>query len=516
MNATCLFSPRLLCTALACAWLLGCAVGPDYKRPPADTPAAYREAVPDDHQWKIAEPRPVDLSQAWWSGFGDPRLDALVAQANTANQTLRQAEAQYRQARALAQAARAGLFPTLGANASVGRAHTNTLGVQAVSNTHVANLDASWEVDLWGQVRRSIEAARDNAQASAADLAGARLTIQGELVQDYIQLRVTDVLKDLYTRTIAAYQTSLKLTQSQFRAGVATEGDVALAQVTLNAAQAQAIDLDVQRSQLEHAIAVLLGRAPAEFTLAPEAFTMRPLAVPPGLPSALLERRPDIAGAERRMAAANANIGVARAAYYPSLVLSAMGGGSSGSLANWFGPPGRVWALGAALAGTIFDGGLRNAQNDQAVAAYDAAVASYRQTVLGGLQEVEDNLSALHVLDEEVVVQDHAVEAARVAERVSLAQYRAGTASYLSVVTAQALSLSNERTAIQLRGRELAASVALIKAIGGGWHSDALAAAGRAGTPGPAASPTAELAMPAMPSPPSAAGIGGRGVPVQP
>ncbi|MGO4158024.1 efflux transporter outer membrane subunit [Cupriavidus sp. YAF13] len=475
MSAARLLSPRLLCIALASAWVGGCAVGPDYRRPPVETPAAYREAVPDDHQWKVAEPRPVDLTQAWWAGFGDARLNELVGQANAANQSLRQAEAQYRQSRALAQAARASLYPTLGAGVGVGRARTNTLGIQTVSNTHSANLDASWEIDLWGKVRRSIEAARDNAQASAADLAAARLTIQGELVQDYIQLRVTDVLKTLYARTLAAYEDSLKLTQSQFRAGVATAGDVALAQVTLNAAQAQAIDLDVQRNQLEHAIAVLLGRAPAEFTLAPEAFSMRPLAVPPGLPSALLERRPDISAAERRMAAANANIGVARSAYFPSLVLSAVGGASSGSLANWFGPPGRVWSLGAALAGTIFDGGRRNAQNDQAAAAYDGAVAAYRQTVLSGMQEVEDNLSALRVLDQEVVVQDHAVDAARVAERVSLAQYRAGTASYLSVVTAQALSLSNERTAIQLRGRELAASVALVKAIGGGWQSDALA-----------------------------------------
>jgi len=477
-------APRKLCIALACAWLAGCAVGPDYQRPPADAPAAYREATPPDHQWKIAEPRPVDLDHDWWSGFDDARLNQLVAQANAANQTLRQAEAQYRQARALAQAARAGLFPTLGAGASVGRARSSTLGMASVSNTHSASLDASWEVDLWGQVRRTIEAARDNSQASAADLAAARLTIQGELVQDYVQLRVTDVLKALFARTLTAYEASLKLTQSQFRAGVATSGDVALAQVTLESARAQAIDLDVQRTQLEHAIAVLVGRAPAEFSLPPAEFAMRPLAVPPGLPSALLERRPDIAAAERRMAAANANIGVARAAYFPSLVLSAVGGGSSGSLADWFGPPGRVWSLGAALAGTIFDGGLRNAQNDQAVAAYDGAAAAYRQTVLGGMQEVEDNLSALRVLDDEVVVQDRAVEAARTAERVSLAQYRAGTTSYLTVVTAQALSLSNERSAIQVRGRELAASVGLIKAIGGGWSSDALARADGTGASG--------------------------------
>ncbi|WP_420995499.1 efflux transporter outer membrane subunit [Cupriavidus sp. 30B13] len=471
-----------------------------------DLPAAYGEVAPADQKWKIAEPRQVDLSRDWWSSFGDTRLDELVTQANAANQTLRQAEAQYRQARAMVQAARAGLFPTVGAGVSAMRSRTDTQGTRTMATTQTGTLNASWEVDLWGQVRRTIEAARDNSQASAADLAAARLSIQGEVVQDYVQLRVTDVLKDLFARTVTADEESLKLTQSQFRAGVATSGDVALAQVTLESARAQGVDLDVQRTQLEHAIAVLIGRAPAQFSLPPAPFGMRPLVVPPGLPSALLERRPDIAGAERRMAAANANIGVARAAYYPSLVLSALGGGSGSSLASWFGPPGRVWALGATLAGTIFDGGLRNAENDQAVAAYDGAAAAYRQTVLSGLQNVEDNLSALRVLDDEVVVQDRAVDAARVAERVSLAQYRAGTTTYLTVVTAQALALSNERTAIQLRGRELAASVGLIMAIGGGWDSKALAMAdptgGTGGTntgPGTRAAPARAAASAAPP-----------------
>ncbi|QET00829.1 MULTISPECIES: efflux transporter outer membrane subunit [Cupriavidus] len=465
----------------ALAALSGCTVGPDYVKPTLSDqqlPANWREVPPPDDQWKVAQPASIDPNQDWWTAYGDVTLNGLVDAAMAANQTLRQAEASYRQARALTQQARAGLFPTLGAEVSTGRGRASSNGVPAVSNSHAALLDASWEVDLWGLVRRAVEAARDTEQATAADLAAARLAIQAEVAQDYVQLRTTDVLKDLFARTVAADEESLKLTQSQFRAGIATDADVSLAQVTLESARAQGIDLDVQRTQLEHALAVLTGHAPGAFALAQAApgtpVTMRLLAPPPGLPSTLLERRPDIAAAERRMAAANAQIGVARAAYYPQLTLSASGGGSSANLANWFIAPGRVWSLGAGLAQTIFDGGLRSGRNDQAVAAYDESAAAYRQTVLSGLQEVEDSLSALRVLDQEVVVQDRAVDAARRAERVSLAQYRAGTAQYLTVITAQQLALTNERTAITLRGRAFAASVALVKATGGGWQTDAL------------------------------------------
>ncbi|RLK44365.1 efflux transporter outer membrane subunit [Cupriavidus plantarum] len=513
-------APRTVVTAAvttialaALALLSGCTVGPDYVKPTLSDrqlPANWREQPPPDPDWKVAQPASIDAGQDWWTAYGDTTLDGLVDAAMAANQTLRQAEASYRQARALTRQARAGLFPTLGAEVSTGRSRAVSNGVPSVSNNHAALLDASWEVDLWGLVRRAVEAARDTEQATAADLAAARLSIQAEVAQDYIQLRITDVLKDLFDRTVAADEESLKLTQSQFRAGIATDADVSLAQVTLESARAQGIDLDVQRTQLEHAIAVLTGQAPGAFALArlpspqdtpagagadadtgraggaapgqapspmPAAsasFPMRLLAIPPGLPSTLLERRPDIAAAERRMAAANAEIGVARAAYYPQLTLSASGGGSSANLANWFIAPGRVWALGAGLAQTIFDGGLRSGRNDQAVAAYDQSAAAYRQTVLSGLQEVEDSLSALRVLDREVVVQDRAVDAARRAERVSLAQYRAGTAQYLSVITAQQLALTNARTAITLRGRAFAASVALVKATGGGWQSSAL------------------------------------------
>lgn len=330
---------------------------------------------------------------------------------------------------------------------------------------------------MWGGVRRAVEAGDAGTQASADDLAGARLSIQATLAQDYWQVRVLDLQRDLYAGTTAAYAKALELTQHQYAAGVVLRSDVALAQSQLKTAEAQAVDLEAQRSQLEHAIAVLTGQAPVSFSLPPlpagsaTAFQAQLPATPPGLPSELLERRPDIAGAERRVQAANANIGVAKAAFFPQLVLSASGGFNGARMASLFNTPGRVWSLGAALAQTVFDGGLRRAHSDQAVASYDAAVAQYKQTVLSGFQQVEDNLATLRVLAQESVVQADAVSASQLAERLALTQYRGGTATYLSVVTAQTLSLSNERTAAQLLGRQLAASVALIAATGGGWNA---------------------------------------------
>ncbi len=371
--------------------------------------------------------------------------------------------------------ARAAFWPQATAGISAGRARNMTNSGTKLGNTYAATLDASWEPDLWGAVRRSVQASDASAQSSAAQLAAARLSVQAALAQDYLQLRITDELKALYARTIAAFERSLKLTQSQYKAGVALRSDVALAEAQLKTAQASAIDLDTQRNQLEHAIAILTGRAPADFTLPPEpeSWQARVPDIPAGVPSQLLERRPDIASAERLAAAANARIGVARAAYYPDLILSGGLGFSSGTaaLSQWFNTPSRIWSLGAALAGTIFDGGLRSARVDEARAGFDAAVAQYKQTVLGGFQEVEDNLSNLRVLADESVAQDQAVQASRLAERLALAQYRAGTTTYLTVVTAQALTLSNARTAADLLGRRLLASVALIKATGGGWNA---------------------------------------------
>ncbi|WP_454687995.1 efflux transporter outer membrane subunit [Achromobacter aloeverae] len=458
-----------LAATLACVLALaGCAAGPDYARPAMPVPAAYGEAGP----WKTATPGRVDADGRWWTAFQDPVLDGLIAQANEANQNIALAAAQYRQARAAADAARAAFWPTAGISVSGDRARTLSNGVSRLGNAHAIGLDVSWEPDLWGAVRRSVEAGNASAQASAAQLAAARLSIQATLAQDYLQLRVTDQEQALYARTLDAYERALKLTRSQYAAGVALRSDVALAEATLSTTRAQAIDLEQQRRQLQHAIAILTGRAPADFTL-PEDPAWRPALpqAPVGLPSELLERRPDIATAEREAAAANANIGVARAAYFPSLVLSASGGFSGGGFGPWFATPGRIWSLGAALAETLFDGGLRAARDAQAVAAYDAAVAQYKQTVLGGFQEVEDNLATLRVLADESQAQDQAVTASRLAERLALSQYRAGTVTYLNVVTAQNLTLSNERGAAQLLGRQLVASVALIKATGGGWSA---------------------------------------------
>ena len=412
----------------------------------------------------------------WWQVYRDQTLDALIDEADRANQNIRQAEAQYRQARAVAAAARAGFWPNLGVSASVDRARSNTVGAVEEGTLHSISLAASWEPDLWGSVRRAVESGEAGSQASAADLAAARLSIEAMLAQDYFQLRVTDVQRELYAATTAAYARALQLTQSQYRAGVALRSDVALAETQLTTAQAQAVDLETQRSQLEHAIAILLGKAPAAFTLAPvpvgaAQLQAHLLPIPTGLPSQLLERRPDIAAAERRVALANANIGVARAAFFPSLSLSANGGFNSAGLAQWFDVPSRVWSLGASLAQTLFDGGLRQARSEQAVAAYDASVAQYKETVLAGFQEVEDNLAALRILDRESDLQEQAVQASQLAERLALDQYRGGTATYLGVVTAQTLLLGNQRSAAQLLGRRLQASVTLITATGGGWSA---------------------------------------------
>lgn len=463
----------LACAAAALA-LAGCAVGPDYVRPAMDIPAAYKESGP----WKSAAPSSIDAHGDWWKAYGDPTLDRLIEQADAANQNIQQAQAQYRQAQATAAAARAGFWPTLGAGAGAERAQTNTNGPK-LGNTYSVGLTAAWEPDLWGGIRRSVQAGEAASQASAADLAAARLSIQAAVAQDYMQLRITDLQIDLYTRSIAAYRRALQLTQSQYASGVALRSDVALAQSQLSSTQAQALDLHAQRSQLEHALAILVGKAPAAFSLAPApsdpaktlALPLRLPETPTGVPSQLLERRPDIAGAERRAAAANADIGVARAAFFPALTLSASGGYSSGSFTQWFDVPGRVWALGAALAQTLFDGGLRQARSDAAIAAYDAAVAQYKQTVLGGFQEVEDNLATLRILRDEAAAQEQAVQSAQLAERLALAQYRAGTSIYLNVVTAQTLALGAERSLAQLHGRQLIASVALIKAVGGGWNA---------------------------------------------
>jgi NodT family efflux transporter outer membrane factor (OMF) lipoprotein len=459
--------------------LFGCSVGPNYVRPTAESPSAYKEAIP----WKQAEPRDQEPRGKWWEVFKDPKLDALVAQVDISNQTIKGAEARVREARALTQSARAALFPLVSANVAAtrsgsGRASSNnpgnTVQLGGVHNNYNVELDVSWEVDLWGRVRRTIEASEASAQASFADLESAKLSAQAQLAEDYFLLRVEDAQIRLLNDTVDAYQRSLQLTRNQYAVGVAARADVAQAETQLKSTQAQALDAGIQRAQLEHAIAVLLGKAPADFSIAAEVVTTEFPAIPTGLPSELLERRPDIAAAERRAAAANAQIGVAEAAFFPSLTLSATGGFQSSVLSQLFTLPSRYWSIGSALAQVIFDAGLRRAQTDQAIATYDENVANYRQTVLLGFQDVEDNLAALRILEQEAAVQDEAVKAARESLAITLNQYRAGTANYLAVVVAQAIALSNERTALGILGRRLAASVALIKALGGGWTAAAL------------------------------------------
>jgi NodT family efflux transporter outer membrane factor (OMF) lipoprotein len=463
--------------------LTACAVGPDYVRPSSEAPAAFKEI----DGWKQAEPGDHVLKGKWWEAFNDPLLNSLEDQVSVSNQNLAQSEAQFRQARALVQAARANYFPTLSANASSTRSQSpsstvnqsssgNSQFSRGVTNSHVVSLDATWEADVWGRVRRSVEANQASAQASAADLEATRLSLQAELAQNYFQLRALDAQKQLLEDTVTAYQRSLQLTENQYNAGVVARADVVQAQTQLKTTQAQAIDVGVQRAQLEHAIALLVGKPASSFAIERAALTVALPSIPVAMPSELLERRPDIAGAERRMASANAQIGVAKAAYFPSLTLSASGGYQSSALAQLFSAPSRFWSIGPALAETLFDGGARRAQTEQATAAYDANVAAYRQTVLTGFQEVEDNLAALRILQEEAEVQDDAVKLAQRSVELALNQYKAGTVSYLNVVTVQATALANERTAVNLMGQRLSASVLLIKALGGGWDATQLPA----------------------------------------
>jgi NodT family efflux transporter outer membrane factor (OMF) lipoprotein len=451
--------------------LAACTVGPNYVRPTADVPAAFKET----QDWKTAQPRDQELRGEWWEAFNDPLLNTLMGEVSVSNQNLAQAAAQFRQARALVQAARAGYFPSVSGGASATRARSSAnLGngnSGFTGNNYSLSLDAVWEADLWGKVRRTVESNAAAAQASAADLDALRLSTRAELAQNYFQLRALDTQKQLFDDTISAYQRSLKLTQNQYAVGVAAKADVIQAQTQLKNTQAQAIDLGVQRAQLEHAIALLLGRPASEYSLAAATLTATPPPLPPGLPSSLLERRPDIAAAERRVASANAQIGVAEAAYYPSLTLSASAGLQSSIISNLLSAPSRFWSLGPALAQTLFDAGLRRAQTDQAIAAYDANVAAYRQTVLTGFQEVEDNLAALRILEQEAAVQEDAVRDARQSVDLTLNQYKAGIVSYLNVVTVQATALASERSAVDIQNRRLAASVLLIKALGGGWNA---------------------------------------------
>ena len=461
---------RLLILALVVSGLSACTLGPDYQRPELEIPEQYRQV----QGWKPAAPADALERGAWWSRYDDWELDALVERLNVSNQNLAAAEAQYRQARALVRGTRAAFYPTASAGVDAGRASSGSQGLATTTasrrESFDANLGLNWQLDLWGRLRRTLESERAGAQASQADLAAARLSLQTELVQNYLQLRVLDEQRRLLDATLAAYQRSLRLTENQYRAGIVPKSDVSQALTQLKSTQAQAVDLEWQRAQLEHAIAVLIGLPPSGFTIAARNGLPGLSGVPQSLPSQLLERRPDVASAERSVMAANAGIGVAKTAWYPDLSLSALGGYRSGSFADWISLPNRYWSLGPALAMELFDGGARRAELERAEAAYDQTVAQYRQTVLDAFREVEDALVELSVLEREQQLQQEAVEAARESLRLVENQYRAGTLDFNSVVNVQAAALNNERTALSLLGNRLRASVQLIAALGGGWE----------------------------------------------
>ena len=456
-----------LIPALVSVLLSACAAGPDYLRPTVDTPAAFKELG----DWKPAEPR-EPAADHWWTAFGDPVLDDLQARLEISNQNLRAAEAAYRQALALADAARAAWFPAINASAGATRsassAATATSGNAPARNSFSVGATVSWELDVWGRIARTVEGADASLAASAADLAAARLSARATLAQTYFQLRAAERQQALLDASVDAYARALELTRNRYAAGVAGKADVAQAESQLRSTRAAALDASLSRSQYEHAIAVLLGLPPAGFTLAPSAAPLPVAPVAVTLPSALLERRPDIAAAERRVAAANAAIGAAQAARFPVLGLSGNTGFRNARIEDLLTVPSRYWSLGPTLAAAIFDGGARKAAVGQAQAGWEKAVATYRQTVLTAFQEVEDNLASARLLEAAAAEQAAAVTAAAEAETIAVNQYRAGTVSYLNVVTAQATHLAARRSANDIATRRLLAAVQLAKNAGGG------------------------------------------------
>lgn len=461
-------------TLVAVAFIAACTVGPDYQRPPVVIPASYKE-----DGWKVGEPRDAVNRGAWWSIYDDPVLDDLERQIDISNETLKASEAAYREAQAIVAQARSNYFPTVAGTASAQRSGSGggtTRGVGSGGGKTLYSVDAtaSWDLDIWGRIRRLVESDVASAQATAADLASARLSAQAALATDYFSLRAADEQKRLLDTTALGFGRSLEIARNQYAVGVAAASDVALAQAQVQSTQAQAINVGVLRAQLEHAIAVLIGKPAADFSLAAAPLTTRVPSIPPGVPSALLERRPDIAAAERLMASSNAQIGVAVAAFYPDLTLSASYAYQGFDFGSLLQAANRVWAVGPQLAQTLFDGGFRSAQVAQASAIYDQDVANYRQTVLVGFQQVEDQLAALRILAQQAEIEDAAVKSAQEAERLTLNQYRAGTVAYTSVVTVQVTALANEESALAIYQNRLTASVALITALGGGWDASQL------------------------------------------
>jgi NodT family efflux transporter outer membrane factor (OMF) lipoprotein len=464
--------------------LTGCEVGPKYIKANTPTTSAYKEAPPEsfkeaDHQWKPAQPGDQTLKGNWWEVFGDPQLNSLEEQLTISNQDLKVAEARLREARAVVKYNRAAQFPTISVGPSISglRESANTPYLPATNNTGDFTLpfDLSYEVDLWGRVRRTVAASREEAQATAADYATASLSLHAELAIDYFELRSADAQKRLLDDTVKAYKDALQLTQNRFHGGVAPRSDVAQAKTQLDTTRVQDTDVTVARAQYEHAIAILIGKPPAELTLPPAPLDLQPPAIPVGVPSELLERRPDIAAGERRMAEANQQIGIARAAYYPTVTLDASAGFQGTSILNWFTWPSRFWAVGPQAVETLFDGGRRRAASEGALANYDGTVATYRQTTLTAFQQVEDNLAALRILDGEAQQQQEAVSSSEDSLQLFTNRYKGGVDTYLQVINAQTVALMNERNNVDILRRRMDASVLLIKALGGGWTTSELA-----------------------------------------
>jgi NodT family efflux transporter outer membrane factor (OMF) lipoprotein len=466
----------LFCLAV----LTGCVVGPNYHQPSTPpAPAAFKELPPPNPpngSWKQAKPSDAQLKGKWWELYRDPQLNALEEKIAVSNQTLKASMEEYFEARDQVRVARSNYYPTLTAGPSVSRtrlSNNEPNGSKVTNfqyNTFVLQGEVSWEPDLWGAVRRSVEEARANAQASAADLANVALSLQGELASDYFEMRGLDSQQQVLDNTVKADTDYLSLTQIRFKGGVATDVDVAQAETQLETVKAQDIDVGVARAQYEHAIATLTGQPASTFSLAPAPLTLSLPAIPAGVPSELLERRPDIAAAERRTAAANDQIGIAISAFYPNVQLGGAGGFESGNPGTWIQGPSELWSLGGSAIETLFDAGRRHAITDQARDAYELQTANYRQSVLNAFQEVEDNLAALRILDNEAQTQAVAVEAARRSLRISTDRYKGGVTTYLEVLTAQTTQLANERTQDDITTRQFVASVQLIEALGGGWN----------------------------------------------
>jgi NodT family efflux transporter outer membrane factor (OMF) lipoprotein len=457
--------------------LTGCAVGPKYKTPTMPAPPAYKEIG----NWKTAQPNDHSLGGNWWEIFQDPQLNALEQEINVSNQNLKAAVAQYQQSRAALRYVRADYYPTITANPSAERERYSnnrpppSSGFDGLTfNDFVLPVNVSYEANAWGRVSRNVESYREQAQASAADLAVVNLSMHADLAVDYFAARSLDAEEKLLQDTVAQYEQALQLNDDRYHGGLASEVEVEQARTILETTRAQMVDVGVARAQYEHAVAVLVGKSPADFSLPPLPLTTPPPPIPVGVPSELLERRPDIAAAERLVASANAQVGLAKTAYYPLVNLFGSGGFESGSITTLLQGPSALWAVGASAAVTIFDVGRRRALNDQAKASYDSTVASYRETVLTAFQQVEDNLAALRILEQEAGVQATAVQAAQRSLDLSNTRYEGGVTSYLEVITAQNAALSDEVTAVNILGRRMASAVLLIQALGGGWDSASL------------------------------------------